>query len=1088
MTSVAVINYRNIEVTKLLSEFTVLTGTDAEKITQLTNAGVWYVDASMTELTQFLNITSVTLVELGDGPGAYIKFEIPTYSGITIQYNTIGGDNTSLRIYNLNNNAIYAQIPLPIAQPRVVIYDNKIVSHGPLGQSNLNDCQNFHIIFESADGTPYFFSLSVTYNQNSDLLTYELMPNQSFTYSNMVNGKLKIFVIGQMDPFVIQLPSEVSVEEVVVTINADNITSSGLLGDMNVGSIESYFIDYISSDGASFQHSIAAVYDGAFNAIYTIKEGQSFTYSDMSGGQLVIHNGSPVGNPSRLSFTINLPGPPVVYIYFNMVAPREYSNIISYVLSGQLTSFTGSIIVTRNGTAYTIETKTFTGDETNYDITLPVALNTFLAGDVISIVDSSNSNPYEFAINSEPVISYTILPVAHIFIGLVKENDTQISITTDANLTPFTGQVQIQRGQRVTRYELISFVPSTTIPIIVQLGALTELMVGDIIRILNFQGVPVVFAPNDSGYDEGISYTIPPRAHIGFSVVPVSGMTSFTLVTDSHLAAFNGSIRVNRYDSAIEEDIFVYNSPASFSLVSGNSYTINLSTTLATDDNIVLTDVGIGEFVLLYNSRYGVESDSYIVGPPNTNIVCPDANGYLTIQNRNSDEFGLFINNIFVRRINRIEANVQITTISNGDSLRLSYIDENNSGTSPLDFTVNNSTNYVTSYVVAGLTGTTGTTGPTGTIGPTGTTGATGTTGSATGPNPIQVNFQVEITGNSDISIFSASTVIASNIIVAEVGLPVNALYDEAAKEGLIELWEPADDPNNIKAQLANLDTSTVNDTSGNFVGAYKKSAKKLATGLQRILCGAFDCALAAPFNESKYGGVNAQYYQKQRDFGRVSLSCFAHYLLGHIDATAAITNDIAFIQNMLSLTNDSACVEAVKTEYNYDNTKTFSEQLATEGAVLRNTKYSKANEIASSDFTAWTSATTAAGTASDANLAERLVSALIAKGYDNNVITQYNVINGINNDKIGKIVSQVVGQDASRLMNVDNNQRTKDKHQLLRFYAGDIIYMNIKLKTPTVTVGTGQLATTLANNYSTEQNYALKIILGAADSTLSSW
>ena len=342
-------------------------------------------------------------------------------------------------------------------------------------------------------------------------------------------------------------------------------------------------------------------------------------------------------------------------------------------------------------------------------------------------------------------------------------------------------------------------------------------------------------------------------------------------------------------------------------------------------------------------------------------------------------------------------------------------------------------------------------------------------------PTPIEVNFEVVITGDSAISIFSAPTVAVTNVIVAEVGLPVNALYDEAAVEGLIELWEPLTGPNEIECQLANVAPRA---------GAYKKSAKKLALGLERILCGSFDCAAATPFNDAKYA-TDAAHYRKQRDFGRVALSSFSHFLLGHVDATAAITNDLAFIKSMLSLSADADA--AVKTEYNYDNTKLFKAQAAaTEGARLRNAKYSKATEIASSDYTAWTSAApaTAAGTAADANLAQRLVAAILAKGLSAGVESVNAVAAGATH--IGGIVAQVVGQDASRLMNVDNNARTKETHQFLRFYAGDIIYMNIKLAQPSVTVGTGQkvLDNVLESQYSVEQNYTLKITLEEADTT----
>jgi hypothetical protein len=54
--------------------------------------------------------------------------------------------------------------------------------------------------------------------------------------------------------------------------------------------------------------------------------------------------------------------------------------------------------------------------------------------------------------------------------------------------------------------------------------------------------------------------------------------------------------------------------------------------------------------------------------------------------------------------------------------------------------------------------------------------------------------------------------------------------------------------------------------------------------------------------------------------------------------------------------------------------------------------------------------------------------------------------------------------------------------------HAGDVIYVNIKVKAPTVSVGAGQSGVTSANllaNYATEQNYAIKITLGARDASL---
>ena len=365
------------------------------------------------------------------------------------------------------------------------------------------------------------------------------------------------------------------------------------------------------------------------------------------------------------------------------------------------------------------------------------------------------------------------------------------------------------------------------------------------------------------------------------------------------------------------------------------------------------------------------------------------------------------------------------------------------------------------------------------------------------------------IEGDSALSVFGQVKEAVSNVIVAEVGLPVNALYDGANEVGLLELWEPSADPDNIYVQLADYDDSANADYGGlNLTDAYKAAAKRLARGFERVLCGAFDCSNAVPFNASKYAGIEE--YTKQRDFARVALGAFAHYLFGHVDATSAITNDVAFIRDMLSLskidTDASAVKTAATTEHNWNGTKLFSAQAASEGANLRYAKYAKGGVsgiINSKDYTAteW-----GANSSGDANLACRLVQSIMKKGHVNTDVSQLllvpaagstdgdalKVMNSLTGDAkkaaLAYIVAQVVGQDATRLMNADNSERTKDVHQLLRFYEGDVIYVNIKVKTPTVSVGAGQAvgATTFQNSYD-EQTYTLKITLEAEDTTVNS-
>lgn len=321
----------------------------------------------------------------------------------------------------------------------------------------------------------------------------------------------------------------------------------------------------------------------------------------------------------------------------------------------------------------------------------------------------------------------------------------------------------------------------------------------------------------------------------------------------------------------------------------------------------------------------------------------------------------------------------------------------------------------------------------------------------APAPQPITVNFNVAIDASGNLDIFNTAAPTVSNVIVAEHILPVAALYDPDNAKGLLELWEPSDAQGDIKVQLA--DTDRVASGGLDLTGAYQVAAKALASGLEAILCDSFDCSGALPFS----GYMNNVGYYKQRDFGRVALATYAHYLFGHVDATAAITNDKAFVEGMLSVNAAGA-----------DETEG--------GAAARAAAWTKSTI---DNVQAWDVSSSSA----DANLALRLVKAIVAKGLDGTGVPIPSLVSTEDSSSLANIVAQVVGQDASRLMNVDSSQRTRDQHILLRFYPGDVIYMNITLKEPNVNIGSkNQLVSKaaleamypLANN-----NFTLKITLG---------
>jgi hypothetical protein len=327
----------------------------------------------------------------------------------------------------------------------------------------------------------------------------------------------------------------------------------------------------------------------------------------------------------------------------------------------------------------------------------------------------------------------------------------------------------------------------------------------------------------------------------------------------------------------------------------------------------------------------------------------------------------------------------------------------------------------------------------------------------------ISVNFNVDVPADSNINVFGEQAPTVSNVVVAEVLLPVNALYD--ASHGLIEFWEPSGAAaGDIKVKLAS--TNSVANGGLDFTGDYQAFAKRLAKGLQKLLCGNLDASAAEPYNVYN---SNVEYY-KQRDFGRLALGVFSHYMFGHVDATAAITNDVAFVQNMLSLGSQG------------DNEATDASGVAARYGAWNK----KSTMVDPSDVLAWD----ITGTASDANLAVRLTRAVVDKGITAGALNESSVMDASGAPAtLANIVRQVIGQDASRVKNADGSERTRDQHIALRFFENDVIYVNITLNKPNVTLsnaGQKVTATTLEGLYANNKSYTLKITLGPADASLN--
>jgi hypothetical protein len=327
---------------------------------------------------------------------------------------------------------------------------------------------------------------------------------------------------------------------------------------------------------------------------------------------------------------------------------------------------------------------------------------------------------------------------------------------------------------------------------------------------------------------------------------------------------------------------------------------------------------------------------------------------------------------------------------------------------------------------------------------------------SVAGSQPVEVNLNVVIDASGELTIFGEGPAdISGKRIVAEYKLPAECFYKGSVDasgqvtdvSGLIELWEPSSALGEIRCKLA----ENINGAAGDY---YKDSAKKLAEELQKMFCSPFDCSGAAPFSSFK---TDVNYY-KPAHFGRLALSTHAYDIFGHVAATAAITNDVDFMKNMLDV---DAGIEPSSTTEDADPT-------------ARVNGYRKKTQLAAGVHDAsWKEASNA-----NANLALRMARAIVANGLTGETpdLAQNVTAADKSASSLAAIVKQVVGQDASRLRTVDNNELVPDLRQALRFYAGDVVYMNVQLTKPKVEFGSNK-AIQLDDAVGTH-NYAIKVTL----------
>lgn len=336
------------------------------------------------------------------------------------------------------------------------------------------------------------------------------------------------------------------------------------------------------------------------------------------------------------------------------------------------------------------------------------------------------------------------------------------------------------------------------------------------------------------------------------------------------------------------------------------------------------------------------------------------------------------------------------------------------------------------------------------------------------GPIPIEVNLNVEVNANGNLEILSQTPPSVENIVIASTKLPATSLYDisdTSVPLGLIEFWEPLPNYNEIECQLATNFKDSANKP------AYKLMAKRLALGLQNVLMGELKAHNTIPFNDTKYGTAGQENGNRvMNGFGRLALMAYSHYIMGHVQATAAITNDKQFIQNMLSL-KDTTSITAESLSLQETN---YKYEVNASDSLMRIGDYDPSQKP-------WNVTESTA----DANLAARLVKKLITENIDANgdaIISKTSEVVS-NPTKVANIVKQVIGQDASRATDDDNNKYIPEASGLLKFYANDVIYVSISLKTPEITIGNGQqiqplTLSSLYNPSDAHKKYTLKITL----------
>lgn len=158
-----------------------------------------------------------------------------------------------------------------------------------------------------------------------------------------------------------------------------------------------------------------------------------------------------------------------------------------------------------------------------------------------------------------------------------------------------------------------------------------------------------------------------------------------------------------------------------------------------------------------------------------------------------------------------------------------------------------------------------------------------------TGRKQVKVDLiaNIDVTGN--VKVFSTEGTTMYDVVVCDVAIPHTALYGDASN-GVLEFVEDSNVRGTILGAVSSADGVSTLQTLNGF-GAFRAP---LAGSIQTAVCATggspIDASGASPFKD--YPAA----YQQFSSFGELVLGVYAHYLFGHVAATAAIANDDALV------------------------------------------------------------------------------------------------------------------------------------------------------------------------------------------------